>query len=283
MTTDRFTLRRRVFPLFAGAALCCPAWLATAGAQAPLEKAAPESKVPAEAPATEISVGVDVEEVPEVGLLERDTVRTELKITDEQRQKIQELIRTIRQDISKARARLKSEETQTQVVKVLKDQSAGVYNKYKTQVEEILTPEQRQRLRELYFQFRGMKAVTDPEIAQALKLTSEQQKQIDAAIADAKDNRHDIRVATRKRGKVGRQERRTKLESLRKDVDSQISALLTVQQRELFLKIQGPDFDFGSAQSDFEDGTVELGAGADTLPAETPPPAKAETKPAPKP
>jgi Spy/CpxP family protein refolding chaperone len=180
---------------------------------------------------------------PGWGLLDNDFVRLELKLTPEQQQKIGELIQSARNDIQSIRSKLPSQEQRQQILKQVEKRVDAVYQNYRQKVEDILTPEQRARLREITIRLQGMRSVDNADIAAALNLTDEQKTKIQNAVQHFRDTRHDIIRSSRGEGKTGRQERREKLAQNRTELDQTIRGVLTPEQLSKFEQMKGAQFD----------------------------------------
>lgn len=178
------------------------------------------------------------EVLQKLDVLNSDEARGELKISDEQRRKVQELIDSARKDIDKLYSKLPSQ-TQTEIVlAAAKLQALAVVEEYRRKIDDILTPEQRQQLRQLYFRLRGMKAVVDADIAPQLKLTDDQKQRIEVAIKELPARRREVIRLTSAKTKPGRDERRELLRRLPLELDAFITSLLTPDQLAAFDRIR---------------------------------------------
>ena len=128
-------------------------------------------------------------------LLRMPEVQTELKITDEQKTKIQ----TARDDVRQANQNaggqgggFQRNMTQEERAKVVADMQAR-FEKIGKEMDEklatILTADQLTRLKQLELQFEGVNALTSSDIVTKLKVTDDQKAKIEKVIADARSNR----------------------------------------------------------------------------------------------
>jgi|GEM_PF-2721390 len=196
----------------------------------------------------------------EMTLLENSFISLELKLNEEQQRELRELIRMARSDMHKVMARLPTTEAEREaVMNAVKSELNSIYQRYRAEAEDVLTPEQKQRLGELMLRVRGMSAITDPAYVEVLDLSEKQEKEIRAIVDAAKEQRKEIRKATKGEGKEGRQERREKLKQLRTETDEKIKAVLTPAQIEKFEKLKGSTFDFTKIQTQSESTGVDLG------------------------
>ncbi|HVW00194.1 MAG TPA: hypothetical protein VHB77_07640, partial [Planctomycetaceae bacterium] len=178
-----------------------------------------------------------------VDILGDSSVLKELQLNEEQRQKVRNLIQEARSDVQEIYSKIGSQPQGEINPSQLRARAERVFQDYRRKIEDILTPSQARRLRELEIRVRGMKAVLDPEIAAELKLTEMQTAKIQAMIADSRIARHNMILATRRQGRFGRQERRAQLKQLRADLDQAIRGTLSAEQVKQFENYQGPAFD----------------------------------------
>jgi len=101
---------------------------------------------------------------------------------------------------------------------------------------ESLTDGQRKRLRQIMMQVTGLMQLTRPEVVKALDLTEEQQQKAKEMLAEAGKELRDILDAKNREG------RNEKLAKLRADVDKNVEALLTDQQKEKAKEVIGERF-----------------------------------------
>jgi serine/threonine protein kinase len=109
-------------------------------------------------------------------LLKSRPVLDDLDLSDEQRERINELIRRHEKEHFETFdefRRLPNDERQKRLLKTVRGNE--------TEIAQILTPAQRDRLTQIFRQCQGTLAFHDTEVAARLKLTNEQKKQIRAA------------------------------------------------------------------------------------------------------
>jgi hypothetical protein len=108
-------------------------------------------------------------------LLSSKSVLEDLKLSDEQKEKLAELLRKQQDGLQELR-KLNRDERARKAEELNKahDQAAT----------ELLKPEQLQRLKQILLQQRGPRALADPEVAQALRLTNEQSQQVTAILKE---------------------------------------------------------------------------------------------------
>jgi Spy/CpxP family protein refolding chaperone len=108
------------------------------------------------------------------------------------------------------------------------------------QVAEILTPEQTKRLHQIRLQVAGPAALGDPEVVKALEITEEQQAKLREVQQQARASMMGGPQGGGELTPEQRQEMRTKREQARKELQAKLLEVLTPQQREKFEKMLGP-------------------------------------------
>lgn len=165
-------------------------------------------------------------------LLGQESVQKELKLTDEQikkaesvREKTMAMMQEIRQNAQGDREQMakKMLELNQQTDK---------------SVAEFLKPEQVKRLKQITLQQTGVRAVANPEVAAALKVTDEQKQKIqDLQMANATKMRELFQGAG---GDFA--EMRKKMEEFNKTANEQFMGLLTEEQKTKWKELIGEPF-----------------------------------------
>jgi Spy/CpxP family protein refolding chaperone len=163
-------------------------------------------------------------------LLTQKSVQDELKMTDEQVKKVTELQAKEREargprdpNVSREERQKKAEEARAATDKALTD---------------ILKPEQLKRVKQISWQRQGTRALSDKEVAEALKLTDEQKEKLKTIQDDARKEMRDLFQA----GAGNRDEARKKMEELRKSADEKAQAVLTAEQKTKLKEVTGEPF-----------------------------------------
>jgi thioester reductase-like protein len=114
-------------------------------------------------------------------------------------------------------------------------------------VEEILDSKQEARFKQLGLQLEGIRAINRKEIADALKLTSEQRQRIKATV----DGEHEAMKSAFDGFQAGtamsaeqREEARRKFREVRMATEGRLTAILSDAQRKQFQAMQGAPFTF---------------------------------------
>jgi len=161
-------------------------------------------------------------------LLGQKSVRTELKLTEEQTKELDQRSAEMRGAMSGLREKSREERR-----KIFEEQSAAS----EATLQKVLAKEQLQRLKEISWQQAGGRALRDEEVATALGLSEEQTKRVDEITAAAREEM---------RGQFGgggnRAEARAKFEQLRKTTDEKLLAVLSAEQHAKLKELVGAPF-----------------------------------------
>lgn len=169
-----------------------------------------------------------------LGLLRNDAVRDEVDIMPDQQEalvKAAEEMQGERPDFS--RMRDLSQEERLEMLQDLRKQMEERVAKMRDAVEQILLPEQLERLNEIVIQLMGTGALNDPKIAEKLKLTEEQKEKMQEVREDARASMRDLF-----RG-GDRENMREKMSEAREQEQEKIMEVLNSEQRQQFEEMQG--------------------------------------------
>ena len=173
-------------------------------------------------------------ETTKLSLLNREQVQTELKITPEQKTKIEDLRKDLpapgrgNRDATAEDRKAAAEKRQKEVVEAEK------------KLDGILKADQVKRLNEIYIQQKGAQALKDEMVVKELKITPEQTTKIDGVLAWAQSERQKL-------GGFGgdadaRKKRMEESEKLRKETEEKAIATLTDDQKKQLEKLKGTPF-----------------------------------------
>jgi Spy/CpxP family protein refolding chaperone len=111
----------------------------------------------------------------------------------------------------------------------------------KEKLAEILLPHQLKRLNEIYVQVLGVRALQDADVANELKITDKQKKDMEEAQAAARES---MGAEMRELFQSGDREKiQAKMAELRKKSDEKVLAVLTAQQKKKFEEMKGKPFE----------------------------------------
>lgn len=184
-----------------------------------------------------------------VTLLMRPDVQQELKITPEQREKIQAAMPQRGQGGQagggqQGGGQAGAGQGRGQGGGQGAGQGAGAQmGEINAKIKEVLTPEQWERLTGLYIQRAGNSAVMDPEIAKAINLTDSQRASIQQAQQEQREKMMEMMQEARQNGgdMAAMAEMRTKMQA---EMNETIGGILTSDQKAMLREMRGEPFTF---------------------------------------
>lgn len=222
--------------------------------------AAPRAELSEASDDEDASDGESAVDIPSWRSFDEWLNRSGVKLSDEQLKKLE----TLRKDVDPHDGKPRPKDVPPPTAE---DQQAS-WRVYQMGLTKILTPEQIQRVRKQWYQFRGMTVLADDDVAEKLKLTEEQRKHVDESLDSFQAKRKSVVQETRKTGKAGRQLRREKLAKLKEKRDEELDGLLTPEQKKKFATLG--DEDEESAEllpaPKLSDDFIELGPATKTPP-----------------
>jgi hypothetical protein len=176
-------------------------------------------------------------------LVLREDVQKELKLTDEQKKKVASVNDKIRAELQnefQKMAGLDGRERDRKKMELAK----RITKKSTTSMEEILSPAQMKRLREIALQHAGVQGLKNPEVEDALKLTEDQkekiQKVMQGAIADLRFLFEHTEGAY--------EESQKKAVEVRNQCYAKAMTVLTDEQKKIWKDLQGVPFEVKSKE-----------------------------------
>jgi len=174
-------------------------------------------------------------------LLRLEEVRTEIELMPDQEEALRKLAEQQRGERPDFNFREASEEDRAKFFAKMLEEGAKRIAKSKEQLEEILLPAQFERLEELAVQGRGAMGLLNPDTAKSLAITKDQTAKLKSEMESFGETaRQQITEAFRG---GDRDAVREKMQSMRKDMDVKLVAVLTDQQKADFEKLKGAPFD----------------------------------------
>ncbi len=168
-------------------------------------------------------------------LLQDEQIRTELKITDEQKAKLDEVQSGMQDEFRNAFQGANGDRTQMQ--KVIATVMEGLTKK----VNAILTPEQQKRLKELSIQTAGSSAALQKDVQKDLALTEEQTKKL--AELQKKQDAANQEIGRKMRDQEIDRDQATELRTKNgKAMDTEIDKVLTDEQKKKLKEMGGKPF-----------------------------------------
>ena len=175
------------------------------------------------------------------GLLQNEGVQKELKLTDDQIKKVQDVAKDIREkhkdDFDKVRSLDQAErrEKMQELTKTVSEETTKA-------LADVLKPEQQKRLKQLTLQREGTRAFSNAEVQMALKLTDEQKDKIKTISSDSEK---EMRELFQNAG-GDRQEAGKKMQALHKETQDKVMSVLTEDQKKSWKDLTGEPFEFQS-------------------------------------
>ena len=178
-------------------------------------------------------------------VLSNKDLQTELKITDEQKEKFKPIAekataagkknREVFKDAGKDQDKLK--EAGTEFAKLQAASNAET----KKSVDEILNSDQKKRIGQIEVQAKGMGAFSDEKIAKELNITEAQTSKIKGVMEEYQNDTKGIPRFDRDKDKQA--ENTAKREKLRKAAFADIQEALTAEQKSKWKEMTGEPFD----------------------------------------
>lgn len=157
-----------------------------------------------------------------LNLLRQKSVQDELKLSEEQTKKIQELSEKQRESFQGLRD-LSQEERRTKMEELGKANQKAI--------SEILKPEQMKRARQISLQQPG--ALANPEVAKTLNITDEQKEKM---------REIQTKAGEELRGLRGQEDAAKKIQEIRKATNEKVMGILTAEQKAKLKEMQGEPF-----------------------------------------
>jgi Spy/CpxP family protein refolding chaperone len=168
--------------------------------------------------------------IPAVSLAQLEEVQQELKLTDEQKEKVEQL----NEELNTAR-REAFQNAAGDFDKVREDVSK-IYRESWTKFNAALEEPQQNRLREVFIQVNGPIVLSIEEVAGELMLSDEQKQKVEEA---ADDSRAEVFDSFQDFRNMSEEERAKKTQELIESRDTSLLAVLTDEQKEKLEKMKG--------------------------------------------
>lgn len=166
-------------------------------------------------------------------LLRRPEVQAELKLTDDQKTKVTEMLQKLRES-QQARRQDFQNASPEEMAKLRAEMQAEEMK----QVSAILNTDQQKRFKEISLQQQGYSALAQPAVADELKLTDDQKSKLKDIVQHQQEAMREI-FQSAAGDRAAAQE---KMQALRKETDDKIAALLTDDQKNHWKEMLGGPF-----------------------------------------
>lgn len=179
-----------------------------------------------------------------MGLLAREQVQKELKLSEEQVAKVKKLGKELSAEMRKESSGLRNIEDREKRQHKRSELAAQFDCKTREKLGDVLNKEQLTRLDQIRLQTRPVAdALADKDVASQLKLTEEQKRKLAEVKNDMQTKLYAMIASMRGASREQRGELPEKVRKLRSDADKQALELLTAEQKQAFTKMQGKKFE----------------------------------------
>lgn len=180
-----------------------------------------------------------------LGLLRLEQVQKEMKLSDEQTGKVQEVVEKLRTEMREQAAGLREIEDRDQRRAKFADLRDEFDRKVREQLRDVVPREQMIRLYQIRMQIRPVAdSLANRYVAGRLKLSEEQQAKVAQIAKDTRAKQFEIFRGMRDASQEQRAEAFQKLRQIRSDADEEALAVLTAEQKEAFENMKGEKFEF---------------------------------------
>ncbi len=178
-------------------------------------------------------------------LLRVEAIQTELQVAPDQKEAITKLEEQSRSErgerIDFGSIREMSDEERREFFEKRQKEQQERVAKMKEQLEEVLFPEQMERLEQIALQIRGIAALADEKVAAKLKITTEQKEKLTKVQEELRGSMGEkIRELFSGGNREGMREAMTKM---REDMEKEVLAVLTSTQQKQFEEMKGEKFE----------------------------------------
>lgn len=175
-----------------------------------------------------------------VDLVSAESIQTEIKLNDQQKQAVDELRqswRAERRELWQARGQANDEEAREKMQKLSRETEG--------KLKDLLEEKQAKRLGEIFVQVNGVQSVAHPLVAEALSISDEQQQQMRELNREAFAA---IREASQELQGATPEEIRERMGKFRDETNNKLMAKLTDEQKEKLNQLKGEPFEFDRSQ-----------------------------------
>ncbi len=178
-------------------------------------------------------------------LLTNDQVKKELKITDEQKTKIDEVVQTLRPPEGTNPFQLQGAERDAYFAELQKKNEAAL----KKIDAEILNPEQVTRFKQVILWVQGSRALVDnADLAKQLTLTDDQKGAVKTIIDESDKKRRELFQGLGQASPEDRAKAFEQMTTMNNEMEAECMAVLTDTQKSQLDKMKGPKFQLDMSQ-----------------------------------
>lgn len=180
-------------------------------------------------------------------LANNKALQDELKITDEQKTKLEAVAKEQMEKAREAGRGGFNRDASDEERKAAREKMEKAAAESRKAFEEVLDKDQVKRLHQINYQYMGIRAFSDKEVQSALKLTDDQKESIKSIADEYNRERMEIMRGAFQPGERPSEEDRKKMQdktnALQKDAEEKIAAKLTDEQKKAWKDLIGEKFD----------------------------------------
>jgi len=184
-------------------------------------------------------------------LLAIKEVQAELKLTDEQKEKVTKLGESMREKMQELGPKMQeifqsgNGPGYPETMKKVQELTKPIRDEVQKEIKDTLKPEQVTRLKQLELQQAGVMSLTrDEDAAKKLNVTDEQKKKLQTIQTDMMADMRELMQG----GGFGDPETQKKMQTLRKETTEKATAVLTDEQKKTWKDMTGEQFKFPEPQ-----------------------------------
>jgi hypothetical protein len=180
-----------------------------------------------------------------LGLLGSEQVQREMKLTEEQTTKVNELVEKLGAEAREEYAALRDMDDAAQRRAKYTELSEQIDDNVREQLRDVIEREQMMRLYQIRMQVRAIvDSLSNEYVARRLELNEEQQKKVTEIRNRTQEKQWELYGAMRNAGDDQQSEVIQKFRDLRSAAADEALAVLTAEQKEAFEKMKGEKFEF---------------------------------------
>ncbi|TWT72255.1 Spy/CpxP family protein refolding chaperone [Crateriforma conspicua] len=196
-------------------------------------------------------------------LLRIDEVRSELDLMDDQVQTLEKVGRDIAEEMrgDMPNFRDMSDEERQEAFAKMQEMREKAEKKTREQLEEVLFPEQYDRLKQINIQAQGINALRDAEVVKELGLSDEQKEKIRKVGENLRDGIQEKIAEARESGDRDkmREAMQEAFAGMQEKLETETLAVLTSEQKKKFEEMKGKPFEMPERRGGFGGGRGGFG------------------------
>ena len=183
--------------------------------------------------------------VDTITLIGSKQVEEELKVTQQQKEKISKAVEAVRSEMRRLTAGLRELPHQEREVKLarIREKREQLNSEARKEIETALSDDQVERLGQISLQMRGVRALADDDLSRKLEMSNDQQNIIKAVLGEQEKRQRELfqNMSNLPRGERG--QLFAKIREMRTESESRALAVLTQEQQSAFNELKGAKFE----------------------------------------